>query len=192
MENSPKISNGAKASFSFILEIIKIVIIALAIVIPIRYFVFQPFFVQGSSMEPNFHNGDYLIIDEISYRVLGDPQRGDVVVFKFPNDPTKRFIKRIVGLPGETIEVKDGKVIIDEDSEKIVLDESIYLPESFKTPDCKPVSLEEGEYFVLGDNRPHSLDSEDWGILPGENIIGKVVFRAWPFAVLAKVEAPGY
>ena len=123
-----------KNTLSFIWEIIKIVVIALVIVIPIRYFLFQPFLVNGQSMEPNFENGDYLIVDEISYR-FHDPQRGEVIVFKISranNTILTRFIKRIIGLPGETVEIKDGKVmIIKENSE--VLDESQYLPEGLKT-----------------------------------------------------------
>lgn len=180
-----------KGLLIFIWEIIKIVIVALVIVIPIRYFIFQPFFVEGSSMEPNFHDGDYLIIDEISYR-FSEPQRGDVVVFKYPGDPSKRFIKRIIGLPGETVEVRDHKVVIIQGSQKIVLDESEYLPQNITTPNSEPVSLKTDEYFVLGDNRSHSLDSGDWGVLPRNYIIGRVVLRAWPLRALAKVEVPEY
>ena len=116
-----------KPVFSFILEVVKLVVLALAIVIPIRYFLFQPFFVKGQSMEPNFENGDYLIIDELSYR-FRVPERGEVIVFKYPNDPSQRYIKRVIGLPGETIEIKEGKVIIhQQDSSVKVLDESSYL-----------------------------------------------------------------
>jgi len=177
--------------FNFIWEILKIVIIALLIVVPIRYFLFQPFFVKGQSMEPNFENSDYLIIDEISYR-LGSPQRGEVVVFKYPQNPSQRYIKRIVGLPGETVEIEDGKVIIFNQVGSQILDESDYLPASCQTPGDARVSLNEDEYFVLGDNRASSADSRSWGPLPKENIIGRVLFRAWPFTTLAKFEAPAY
>ena len=177
--------------FNFIWEILKIVIIALLIVVPIRYFLFQPFFVKGQSMEPNFENSDYLIIDEISYR-LGSPQRGEVVVFKYPQNPSQRYIKRIVGLPGETVEIEDGKVIIFNQVGSQILDESDYLPASCRTPGDARVSLNEDEYFVLGDNRASSADSRSWGPLPKENIIGRVLFRAWPFTTLAKFEAPAY
>jgi signal peptidase I len=179
-----------KKLLSFVWEIAKIVIIALVIVVPIRYFLFQPFFVRGQSMEPNFEDGDYLIIDEISYR-FRDPQRGEVVVFKYPNDPSQRYIKRIIGLPGETIEIEDGKLIISKDTEE-VLDESNYLPSSVFTQGEVQFSLGEDEYFVLGDNRESSSDSRRWGPLPRENIVGKVFFRAWPFVALAKFEAPSY
>jgi len=180
-----------KSILSFIWEISKIVIIALLIVIPIRYFVFQPFFVNGQSMEPNFQNGDYLIVDEISYRFL-EPKRGEVIVFKYPNNPSQRYIKRIVGLPGETVEVKEGKVMILADEQKWLLNESIYLSQFIQTPGEVIISLGEDEYFVLGDNRIASFDSRKWGPLPEEDIIGRVIFRAWPMSALAKIEAPAY
>lgn len=183
-----------KAVFSFFLflwEILKVVIIALAIVIPIRYFLFQPFFVRGQSMEPNFENGDYLIIDELSYR-FSDPKRGDVVVFKYPNNPSQRYIKRIVGLPGETIEIRDNKVIIYSEGRGEVLDETDYLSQNTKTPGEIKVYLDEGEFFVLGDNRAVSSDSRRWGPLKRENIVGKVFLRAWPFNAFTIMEAPVY
>ena len=180
-----------RSLFAFIWEILKIVIIALLIVVPIRYFLFQPFFVRGQSMEPNFGNGDYLIIDEISYR-LGDPQRGEVVVFKYPQNPSQRYIKRIVGLPGETIAIEAGSVIIFNWEGSQILDESDYLSSAILTPGDVRVSLDEDEYFVLGDNRAVSSDSRRWGSLGRENIVGRVLFRAWPFTALAKFEAPNY
>ena len=95
----------------FIWEIVKIVVISLAIIIPIRYYLVQPFFVRGASMEPNFDNGEYLIIDELSYR-FKEPGRGQVIVFKFPKDTSQYYIKRIIALPGETIEIRDKKIVI--------------------------------------------------------------------------------
>jgi len=180
-----------KSFFLFIWEITKIVVIALLIVVPIRYFLFQPFFVKGQSMEPNFEDGDYLIIDELSFR-LRDPQRGEVVVFKYPNNLSQRYIKRIIGLPGETIEVKDGKVIVFNQGGGWILDESEYLSPAIQTPGDIRISLFENEYFVLGDNRYASSDSRRWGSLPRGDIVGRVIIRAWPFAALAKFEAPVY
>ncbi|MFC1663980.1 signal peptidase I [Patescibacteria group bacterium] len=175
----------------FIWETAKIVIVALVIVVPIRYFLFQPFFVKGQSMEPNFENGDYLIIDEISYR-LRSPERGEVVVFKYPQNPSQRYIKRIIGLPGETIEVEDGKVIIFTENKPEILDESGYIPYYLQTFGDTRIILDENEYFVLGDNRTSSSDSRRWGVLPEENIIGRVLLRAWPFTAFAKIEVPPY
>jgi len=182
-----------KSLFVFIWEILKLVIIALLIVIPIRYFIFQPFFVRGQSMEPNFENGDYLIVEELSFR-FREPQRGEVVVFKCPQVPSQRHIKRIVGLPGETITVEDNKIIISKDSQSWILDETNYLPASTYTQPrkFKTLTLKEGEYFVLGDNRGNSTDSRLWGPLPEENIIGRVIFRVLPFTAFAKIEAPEY
>jgi signal peptidase I len=166
----------------FIWEIAKIVIISLAIIIPIRYYLIQPFFVRGASMEPNFDNGQYLVIDEISYR-FEEPARGEVVVFKYPLDPSQYYIKRIIGLPGETVEIKDGQVFIynQEFPQGMVLDESAYLPEGKITRGELRVKLNQGEYFVLGDNRQASSDSRQWGALSREYIIGRVWLRAWPF-----------
>jgi signal peptidase I len=180
-----------KNIFSFFWEVAKIVIIALLIVIPIRSFIFQPFFVRGQSMEPSFENGDYLIIDEISY-YFNEPQRGEVVVFKYPKDPSQRYIKRIVGLSGETKEIKSGQVLIYNQEGSRILDESDYLVSSVQTPGDTKITLSEDEYFVLGDNRYASSDSRRWGALPRENIIGRVFARAWPLTVLAKFEAPSY
>lgn len=179
-----------KSFLLFVWEISKIVIIALAIVIPVRYFLFQPFFVKGESMEPNFQNGDYLIIDEISYR-FKDPARGEVVVFKYPNDASQRFIKRIIGLPGETVEIQSGRITIVSNAGEKVLDES-YLPIADFTSGDIRVTLSGNEYFVLGDNRLVSFDSRRWGPLPKEDIIGRVFLRTWPFGELSKIQAPAY
>ena len=180
-----------KSAFIFFWEIIKIVVIALLIVIPIRTFIFQPFFVRGQSMEPSFENGDYLIIDEISYR-FKNPQRGEVVVFKYPYDPSQRYIKRIVGLPSETIKIENGEVLVLNEKGWDVLDESAYLSFGLKTPGNIQISLLDNEYFVLGDNRSASADSRRWGALPSDKIIGRVIVRAWPITAFAKFEAPGY
>ena len=169
----------------------KIIVVALVIVVPIRYFVFQPFVVRGQSMEPSFENGDYLIIDELSFR-FREPQRGEVVVFKYPNNPTQRYIKRIIGLPGETIEIQNGKIVIINNETSQTLDESAYLSSSLVTPGETRTTLADGQYFVLGDNRVASSDSRRWGPLPREDIIGRVIIRAWPFVTLAKFETPAY
>ena len=179
-------------SFSLFWEILKSIIIALIIVIPIRYFLFQPFLVRGASMEPNFQNNDYLIIDMISYRFRRPSTRGEVVVFRAPNNPFQKFIKRIIGLPGETIEIRDGEVLIHLDQDYLVLDESDYLYPQVKTAGNLKITLEENEYFVLGDNRTASSDSRHWGALPVERIIGRVMIRVWPFDAFGKIKAPVY
>ncbi|OGZ35006.1 MAG: signal peptidase I [Candidatus Portnoybacteria bacterium RIFCSPHIGHO2_02_FULL_40_23] len=171
-----------KKFLSFIWEIFKIVVISLAIIIPVRYYLVQPFFVRGASMEPNFDNGEYLIVDELTYR-LREPGRGEVIVFKFPKDTSQYYIKRIVALPGETIEIHDKKIIIYNQGfkEGVVLDESSYLANGLNTWGDIKVILASNEYFVLGDNRGASSDSRQWGVLPQKDIIGRVWIRAWPF-----------
>ncbi len=176
-------------TLEFIWEVFKIIVIAAVIVVPIRYFLFQPFFVRGESMIPNFKDGDYLIIDEISYR-FREPQRGEVIVFKYPEDPSSRFIKRIIGLPGETVQIKDGNILIT-DKEKRSLRED-YLPLGLITVGEIKTILKDNEYFVLGDNRPYSYDSRRFGPLPEKYIIGKVFFRAWPLDSASMFEAPLY
>lgn len=184
--------NEIKKALAYFWEIAKIVIFALAIVIPIRYFLFQPFFVKGESMEPNFENGDYLIIDEISYR-FSAPQRGEVIVFKYPQNESQLFIKRIIGLPGEKIEIKDNAIrITKKNGELIDLKEASYIPSSITTSGNIDVVLNDNEYFVLGDNRNASYDSRRFGVVNKGEIIGKVFLRAWPFSSLGLFRVPSY
>jgi len=180
-----------KKIFSFVWEILKITFFALAIVLPIRYFLFQPFFVKGESMAPSFENGDYLIVDEISYR-FRNPKRGEVIVFKYPSDPSQCFIKRIIGLPGETVEIKNGKVRIYKNGKVQVLNESSYLNSGVFTQGNLRISLRKDEYFVMGDNRAFSYDSRRFGVVPRKDIIGRVVLRVLPFISFREFKAPAY
>lgn len=176
----------------YILETIKVVLISLAIIIPVRYFLIQPFYVKGASMEPNFFDHEYLIIDEISYR-FNEPQRGDIIVFKYPRDPSQYFIKRIIGLPNETLEIKEGKIIIynKENPAGVVLKES-YLEENVKTLGDRVVALGSEEYYILGDNRLASFDSRSFGPIKRKHIVGKVWVRGWPFSKVKIFETPEY
>jgi len=180
--------------FTFIFEVVKVVVISLAIIIPVRYFLIQPFYVKGASMEPSFYDHEYLIIDEISYR-FREPERGEIVVFKYPKDPSQYFIKRIIGLPGEKIEIKDGSVYIytKETNRKVKLDET-YLPADLDTIPSKEgvEEIGENEYYVLGDNRGHSKDSRSFGLVKDSFIVGKVMFRGWPFNRLGTFKVPEY
>jgi signal peptidase I len=180
-----------KNSLKFVFEILKTVIIALIIVVPIRYFLFQPFFVDGVSMAPNYSHGDYLIVDEISYR-LREPKRGEVIVFRSPIDSSQRYIKRIIGLPGETIEVSNGLINIINTDGSFTLNESEYFSDLIYTETDIKTLLKEDEYFVLGDNRDMSYDSRRWGVLPEKNIIGKTWFRLLPIKSLSKFNTPQY
>jgi signal peptidase I len=180
-----------KKIVGFVWEVAKIIIIASAIVIPIRYFLFQPFFVKGQSMDPNFGDGDYLIIDEMTYR-FRNPQRGEVIVFNYPQDPSQRFIKRVIGLPGETIEIKDGRIYIYKDGKPEILDETDYLPQNLETTGNIKITIGENDFFVMGDNRNFSFDSRRFGLLPKGNIIGRVLLRAWPLETAEKIPLPAY
>ncbi|MBU0597776.1 signal peptidase I [Patescibacteria group bacterium] len=176
-----KIPSFAKSPKGFFVELIKIVLIALAVIIPVRYFLFQPFYVRGASMEPSFHDDQYLIIDEITYRFT-EPKRGEVVVIKPLSGRTDFLIKRIIGLPGETIDMRDGEVFIYDDQypDGVALHES-YLFEGTYTSGGKKVTLASNEYFVMGDNRTVSLDSRSFGPLNKKSIVGRAWLRVWPF-----------
>lgn len=158
-------------------ELLRFIVIAVLIVLPIRTLVAQPFIVSGSSMFPTFKDNQYLIVDQISYR-FEEPARGDVVIFRYPLDPSKFFIKRVIGLPGEKVVIKGGKVsIFDADDKKIELDEP-YLENV--SSDSGTFSLGTEEYFVMGDNRTASSDSRAWGVLPRKNIVGRALVRLLP------------
>lgn len=176
--HEPGILDNAK---SFIWETVKVVVISLLIIVPVRYYLIQPFYVQGASMEPSFYNKEYLVINEISYR-FEDIERGDVVVFHYPRDPKQFFIKRVVGLPGEQVIVRDNSVTVvnSDHPEGFVLDESLYLGEASHTSGNLRVSLDIGEYYVLGDNRGASLDSRGFGPIERDVIVGRVWLRGWP------------
>lgn len=195
--NQPKQSRRNRREengFLFIWDLVKVVVIALVVIIPIRYYVIQPFIVSGSSMEPTFQNGQYLIVNELDYH-LHAPQRGDVIVFKYPLNTSEYFIKRVIGLPGEKVLISNGKVMIynSANPQGFILDES-YLPNGLYTEATsnQPVSLGEGEYFALGDNRPASSDSRYWGDVPANDIVGKVVLRAYPFNQFGTFSTPSY
>ncbi|MDD4606977.1 MAG: signal peptidase I [Patescibacteria group bacterium] len=185
-----RIQTGLKI---FVWELVKIVVISLAIIIPVRYFLIQPFYVKGASMEPTLYDHEYLIIDEISYRV-GEVSRGDVIVFKYPKDPTQYFIKRVIGLPGETVIIKDGEVFIKKSTtaNEIKLDETDYLAPGTQTRGDIKIELSEKEYYVLGDNRNYSLDSRVFGIVPKDLIIGRSWLRGWPVDRLESFKSPIY
>jgi signal peptidase I len=181
--------------FSYAAELIKVIAISLAIIIPVRYLLIQPFYVKGASMEPNFHDNEYLIIDEITYR-FEQPKRGEIVIFRYPRDPQEYFIKRIIGLPGEKVEIKDGGVYIyNQDNPDGFLLEENYLPLGLKTSGNfinGPVELGQNEYFVLGDNRNSSKDSRVFGPVDKSFITGRVFLRGWPIKKIGIFKTPEY
>ena len=171
-----------KKFFLFLWELIKVVAISAAIIIPVRYYLIQPFYVKGASMEPNFHDSEYLIIDEISYR-FNKPNRGQVIVFRYPKNPQEFFIKRVIGLPGEEIQIEDGEIKVYNDTypSGLILSEE-YLGSELETfnTDTEKIKINENEYYVLGDNRDASKDSRSFGPVNKDYIIGKVLLRGWP------------
>lgn len=161
------------------LDITRFAFIAILIILPIRWFVAQPFIVSGASMEETFHNNEYLIVDQLTYR-LDDPRRGDVIIFRYPNDTSKYFIKRIIGLPSETVKIEGDVVTIinDDNPDGFILNEP-YI-RTMSAENAKTQLLGTDEYFVMGDNRDHSSDSRSWGVLHRDEIVGRALLRLLP------------
>jgi len=172
-----------------IFDLGKFVIILAMVIYIIHLFFVSVFVVSGASMEPNFYEREYLIVNKISL-TLKQPRRGDVVVFKFPGEPKEKYIKRVIGLPGETVEVKNHAVYVNG----LKLAES-YLPKEFITDQlgsAKKWQLRDKEFFVLGDNRLNSNDSRVWGPLPEEDLIGKITYILFPLSERGRIPAPKY
>ena len=163
---------------NFFTELLKFALIAVVIVVPVRLFIAQPFIVSGASMSPTFESGEYLIVDELSYR-LGEPERLDVIIFRYPRNPEEFFIKRVIGLPGETVQIVGDSITITTKGGGTLSLEEPYI-KNHGNGGVFRVELGEDEYFVLGDNRPESSDSRVWGELPRENIIGRAFLRLLP------------
>ena len=161
-------------------DVVKFALIALIVVVPIRWFVAQPFIVRGASMEPTFENGEYLIVDQLTYR-FEKPERGDVIIMRYPKDTSVFFIKRIIGLPGETVELQGKNIIIQrgDGQSPLVLKESFISPTRIRD-EYGVYPLSPDEYFVMGDNRSESSDSRSWGPLPKEDVVGRALVRLFP------------
>jgi len=179
--SSPDTSNGIvrnDRSFFFYL------VIALALALVIRFFIAAPYIVSGSSMEPNFENWNYLIVDRITYD-FNPPQRGDVIVLNLPEDTSRALIKRIIGLPGETVKLTGTNptvtIVNASHPEGFTINEPYISQSNFGGSSDITVTLDENQYFVLGDNRKVSADSRIWGILPRSDIVGRVLLRLYPF-----------
>ncbi len=177
---------------SSLLEVFEVALVAVVSVFLIRTFLVQPFLVSGASMTPNFSDGDYLLVDELTYR-FRSPERGEVAVFRYPSDRRTYFIKRIIGLPGERVEVKDGKILVfnNDNKDGFVLGEQ-YLPQGTITTGSADYKLLNGQYFVLGDNRSASFDSRSWGVLDSKDIVGLARLRLWPPDEFHVFAAPDY
>lgn len=175
----------AQLGRSELAEYVQALVIAVALALVIIVFVAQAFVVQGSSMEPTLHNGERLLVDKLSYR-FREPQRGEIVVFKYPADPSHRYIKRIIGLPGDTVRISNGVVYINDTP----IEENYTLEPAIS--DFGQVAVPPGHYFVLGDNRNNSEDSRypDVGFVPRNLMVGRAVFVFWPLGRLGLVRVP--
>ncbi len=171
----------------FFLDFLETIVVSLAIFAVVYIFLFQPHQVDGKSMEPNFHNSEYILTDKISYR-LSTPKRGDVVVFHSPQDANVDFIKRIMGVPGDIISLKDGYFYLNGEmlAEEYINDPGKVAPGRFLREDAS-VEVPLGQYFVMGDNRLHSSDSREWGFVTRQGIVGRAFFRYWPMSEFGPV-----
>lgn len=180
-----------KKIYLFFVDTIQSILVAAAIFLIIYMFVFRPFQVNGESMFPNFKDREYVLTNLITLRT-GKIQQGDVIVFKAPPEPDKDFIKRVIGLPGDTIMLQNGDVYVNGHK----LDESSFLKPDVKTyggsflKDGDTLTVPANEYFVMGDNRPYSSDSREWGFVPAGNVIGKSMFVYWPLSDMEVVKNP--
>ena len=145
-------------------------------------FVVQPVKVEGTSMLPRLHDGERIFVNKLIYYGLPELKRGDIVVFWFPDDPSKSYIKRVIGLPGETVEIRDGRIYIRTAQGREQLLEEPYLDpqRNVSRANHAPIEVKPHYYFVMGDNRDHSSDSRIWGLVPEKYIYGKALFRYWP------------
>jgi len=194
-EEDDKEGSAVRSFFINAWGLAKVFIISAVIILPVRAYVAQPFFVRGESMVPNFHDGEYLVIEELSYKLgLRSPRRGDVIVFRYPKDPSQFYIKRIIGLPGERIVINNDKIMIinKEYPKGLQLSEGQYLPATDYTAGDADVVLSNDEFFVLGDNREHSSDSRIWGTVNKNLIIGRVWLRLYPINEVAAFNTPQY
>jgi signal peptidase I len=174
IEAEPSISQPKEQRsgfFRFLVDVLETLVLSVVLFVSINL-ISARIRVDGASMEPTLLSGEYVIVNRISYK-LGTPQRGDIIVFHFPRDPREEYIKRVIGLPGDDVEVKDGKVYVNGQA----LDES-YLKVQTNYPGSWRVP--EGQLFVLGDNRNNSSDSHDWGTVPMNYVVGKAVLVYWP------------
>ena len=180
-----------KKIYGFLVDTIQSILVAAAIFLIIYMFLFRPFQVNGESMFPNFKNGEYVLTNLITLR-FNKIHRGQVIVFKAPPDPTKDFIKRVIGLPGDTVMLQNGDVYLNGQK----LDQRAFLSSDVKTyggsflKDGDSVTVPAGELFVMGDNRPYSSDSREWGFVPMGNVIGESMFIYWPPQDMSVIHDP--
>jgi len=180
-----------KKIYAIIIDVMQTFLMAASIFLVIYIFVFRPFQVSGESMFPTFKNKEYILTNLIGLR-FDHPHKGDVIVFKAPTDNEKDFIKRIIGAAGDTIMLKEGSVYVNGDR----LDESAYLPKDIRTyggsfmKEEEAIVVPDGNFIVMGDNRPYSSDSREWGFLKEKDVIGLSFFVYWPVNSMRMVKNP--
>ena len=182
-------NNLLRRLWLWFLDFVETIVIALAIFVVVYRFLFQPHQVKGSSMYDNFHDGEYLLTDKVSYR-FGQPQKDDVIVFKAPQNEDYDYIKRIIALPGDRIKIAGGQVFVNDqlDNESGYLDGRITTHAGLYAKEGQTLTVPAGEYFVMGDNRNNSSDSREWGPVPQLNIVGRAWMRYWPINHLGVVD----
>jgi signal peptidase I len=180
--------------FHFFFDILESIVVALAIFVVVYLFFYQPHQVKGASMEPNFLDGEYILTNKYEYKIA-DPRRGDVIVFKSPQNPDVDYIKRVIGLPGERVKLMNNHYYInDVELKEEYLAPTLYTYYGAFLHDGQEIIVPENNYFVSGDNRPRSSDSREWGTIERSSIIGRSQLRYWPFerfGIIPQVNYPG-
>ena len=164
--------------------LVRDLVFALMVAVLIVVFVVQPVKVEGTSMLPRLHDGERIFVNKLVYYNLPRIERGDIVVFWYPDDPEKSYIKRVIGLPGETVEVREGRILVNNrELSEPYLDPRLNVARRTTTP----VVVKPHYYFVMGDNRDNSFDSREWGLVPEKYVYGKALFRYWPLAEMSVI-----
>jgi signal peptidase I len=174
LEESKKAAGEIKGS-AWWRDLLQSLVIAAVLALIIRSFLFTPFYIPSPSMEPTLYPGDRIIVNRLAYR-LGEPQRGDIVVFRYPLDPSRDYVKRVVAVGGDTVEARDNVLYINGQPQP----PASYLPPGVVYSDFGPIKVPPNNYFMMGDNRNNSADSRVWGTLDRKLIIGKAVLVYWP------------
>lgn len=172
--------NLIKKGIGFVFDLLQSVVVVMAIFVMIYLFIISPQEISGQSMYPTFESGEYIFTNKVEYK-LHDPARGDVVVFKSPKNKNIDYIKRIIGIPGDQVKLVNGLYYVNG----VQVNQSYLPPELYTSPglflrENEEITVPAGQYFVSGDNRPHSLDSREFGTIPKADIIGKAFLRYWP------------
>lgn len=194
VDNENLFATVSKKVVSFFFDFLETIVVALSIFVVVYLFLFQPHEIKGNSMEPNYHNDEYILTDKVSYR-FREPDRGDVIIFRAPTNPDVDYIKRIIALPGEQVKIQNGQVYVNNQplAEGYVEGTTPLLPAS-TMQEGVPIVVADGELFVMGDNRAHSSDSREFGPIDMKSVIGRAFLRYWPpqqFAILSQARYAG-